>query len=89
VVPYPDGQSFEIEGGGCIMAVVHYDDGSWTAEPESKANATLIAAAPDLFEALDELVSFLRAHVPHFQTYNPLTEDADKALSKARGEQQA
>lgn len=49
---------------------------------EQKANAHLIAAAPDMFEALGELVSFIKAHVPILEG-NPLIEDADAALAKA------
>ena len=48
----------------------------------SKANAHLIAAAPELYEALDELsrhVQFVVGIAPHY------SEMAEAALKKARG----
>jgi hypothetical protein len=47
-----------------------------------KANASLIAAAPELYEALDELsrhVQFIVGIAPHY------SEMAEAALKKARG----
>ena len=71
--------------GAAVVAWSGFD-GVSQSKRERKANAHLIAAAPELYEALEELVSFLRAHVEHFKSYNPLTEDALAALAKARGE---
>lgn len=47
------------------------------------ANAYLIAAAPDLFEALEALVGFARSNAAPGQAY---VDDAEAALAKARGE---
>lgn len=50
----------------------------------SKANAHLIAAAPELYEALDGLyrhVQFIVSIAPHY------SEMVEAALKKARGEQ--
>ena len=49
---------------------------------EAKANAHLIAAAPDLYEALDRLVRYINA--PSTEAYL----SARAALAKARGETQ-
>lgn len=49
---------------------------------EGHANARLVAAAPDLYEALDELVNGL--HSP--ATYEEAIRKADAALARARGE---
>jgi hypothetical protein len=65
---------------GDIVACVWSDDGH-----DEAPTARLIAAAPDLYEALDDLVSFIRAHVP-IMAGSPLLEDADAALARARGE---
>lgn len=48
-----------------------------------EANAHLIAAAPDLYEALDRLVNWIWSE--HGMTDR--VNDAVKALSKARGEE--
>lgn len=48
----------------------------------SPANANLIAAAPDLYEALENLLYAMRLEHP-YTTY----PEAEKALAKARGEQ--
>lgn len=50
-----------------------------------KANANLIAAAPDLYEALQRLVNVTSEIAPDVQGANVFT-DARAALAKARGE---
>jgi len=50
---------------------------------ELRANAHLIAAAPDLYEALEELLTFVQAHNGGELMR---VEDARAALRKARGE---
>ena len=58
------------------VAEVYSDD----CDPdEAKANAHLIAAAPDMYEALEECVAFTGAHGGPFAK-------ARAALAKARGE---
>ena len=66
--------------------------GEYTENAE--ANARLIAAAPELFEALAELRDWAQATGPHGTCGQPLgcitcgfVEMADAALAKARGEQ--
>ena len=62
---------------------------------EGKANATLIAAAPDLLEALDALVKINEDHHNSIQGVigtppgwnDSYLDAARKALSKARGQQ--
>lgn len=50
---------------------------------EIKANAYLIAAAPDLFEALDRFVGWHLLDIEPSQ----LLREAQQALAKARGDQ--
>ena len=56
-------------------------------KPQYKFNAHLIAAAPDLYESLESLVSAFLAHT-HWDDSQPPIEiiNARLALSKARGE---
>jgi len=77
-----------VRSGDALVAVV-VDQWAYekTPEPEKNANARLIAAAPDLLEALKTMV---RA----FHTYAPKTEgaeyncviDARAIIAKATGE---
>lgn len=55
---------------------------TWTADI-SEANARLIAAAPDLFGALANLLQLLPSG-----TTNPAIQAARQAIAKATGEQQ-
>jgi hypothetical protein len=54
----------------------------WPDEAECTANAHLIAAAPDLYAALDGLLGLLDAG----SLYEPQAYAARAALAKARGE---
>ena len=54
----------------------------WPDEAECTANAHLIAAAPDLYAALDGLLGLLDAG----SLYEPQAYAARTALAKARGE---
>lgn len=54
-----------------------------TLSPRAEANARLIAAAPELYEALDALVGFARNNATVGQAY---VDDAEAALAKARGD---
>ena len=52
---------------------------------ENKANAILIAAAPELYAALDELLNDLGNRIVGFDDRRAVRK-AEEALSKARGE---
>lgn len=52
-------------------------------DAQREANAYLIAAAPDLFKALEDFVGY---HKGDYEAL-PETEKALKALAKAKGEQ--
>lgn len=54
--------------------------------PEQEANAKLIAAAPELYEALDELCKLDECDVYTAESWAQSFEKARKALAKARGE---
>lgn len=76
------------DGNKCVADVGNGED--WEkAKPEWLANARLIAAAPDLLDALDELLSSVRAHnEANGQQMIDLHSErsAEAALAKARGE---
>ena len=75
---YKSGNSvIVIDGKEFDVATVNY--------PNRDANAHLIAASPDLYEALDALKAelFLHAEGNYFR---PLLDKAEIALAKARGE---
>lgn len=93
------GKTVESLGGGDFFAIGLKTDPDWTAicllSPADsvsnidKANAHLIAAAPDLYEALDGLL----ADITEYQEINFLGGEnnhwqvrARAALAKARGE---
>lgn len=60
---------------------------AWPAnhpDKEQEANARLIAAAPDLLKALEELLEVTDFH----ELYGSRTEAARAAIAKATGEQQ-
>ena len=65
--------------GGYEVAEVYSDD---CDRDEALANAHLIAAAPDLYAALDGLLGLLDAG----SLYEPQAYAARAALAKARGE---
>jgi hypothetical protein len=62
-------------------------------DPEGQANAALIAAAPELYEALDDALDALvmaageNIGIPDQQEAHRRLVCADRALRKARGEQ--
>ena len=82
-----------VNGGAhaCVFAV----DGTATAYGTQDANASLIAAAPDLLEALETLVQMCEQVVPDHIATNPdhdygQSDDAARAaIAKARGEEAA
>ncbi len=75
-----DGNSRVILGDDTRIAVVHHH-----GTPENEANAHLIAAAPDLYRALEAVVE-LDAYYNIFDGLELVSEDVFAALSKARGE---
>jgi len=83
-VPYSD---VFVDAGNTIIA--SFNDGI----PEGRANACLIAAAPDLYAALDELVYMIEAWekavrqvIETDPAHGMNLEKAKSALAKARGE---
>lgn len=64
---------------GVILAVVVPD-----CVPHVEANARLIAAAPELYEALEHIRELLTAYGPQY--IGKAIKLADAALAKARGE---
>ena len=78
-------------------APYHYMDGRWfcsykqlelldSPKPSSEPNAQLIAAAPDLYEALAALVSWREDSNRSPAKWGDLNRAALAALAKARGE---
>ena len=65
------------EDGGFYL----YKEGDCSEVRLTPSQANLIAAAPELLEALEDLVTVLS-----FSLESPNTESAEKALAKARGE---
>lgn len=52
---------------------------------EDRANANLIAAAPDLYEALADCIDIIETEAAQFY-HCPAVDAAKQALAKARGE---
>lgn len=73
------------------LAVTDYPDGSWKDDSELEANAALIAAAPELLEALESIEMRLDAFneaqrdMPADSVWVCL-EKARAAIAKAKGE---
>jgi hypothetical protein len=101
--PGPWFQAEELEPlGGCLSRLVMATDGGVTLvlfddedDPAAEANANLIAAAPDMFEALELVEPALVAAVAEADAGGPnegldlLCGFVKRALAKARGEQPA
>ena len=90
---YPSMEETILEGCGRVVGsgytICQMADFS---EEKLAANAHLIAAAPELYEALEEFVTETRAYqspeCEECPIVGPILRIADKALAKARGEQQ-
>lgn len=84
---YPEGQVYEVSGGQderlicCCEFELEDDDCAWPPMAESRANAHLIAAAPELYEACEAAFKFLGG-VDGAAT---LRDQLLNALSKAEG----
>lgn len=74
----------ESKGGGVICSLSAVDRKS---EAESDANANLISAAPELYEALVTAAALYQIIIDMGRTeYKELLDQANSVLSKARGE---
>lgn len=75
-----------IDADGCSVVVYGTDSEYFgvhgRTDDEAKANSHLIAAAPDLYAALEDCVSQIRA----LCSPGDVPESSIKALKKARGE---
>lgn len=72
---------------GCEIESVDDDciAGTWHGKDDvARANANLIAAAPELYDALEDIVNELSCDLP--DSLQPEFLNALKAMAKARGE---
>ena len=70
--------------GKVVALVVHSQDGYYPgSHPSIEANARLIAAAPDLLEALHEMVDLVGMAIPFD---GPQQRKARKAIARATGD---
>jgi hypothetical protein len=60
-------------------------NGNWSDTKTTVANANLIAAAPELYEALDQMVAFMTEFGCYSES-RPVVRVGMQALAKARGE---
>lgn len=67
----------------CVDGIIGPAGESWPAQRQSEANAHLIAAAPEMYEALENLIAWID---PNENYDEPQTNAAYAALAKARGE---
>ncbi len=72
----------EIAESAAVVFAQHSDYG----EPTTRANLHLIAAAPDLYSALEAIMQLRTITNELFFQDSALWEDAKDALAKARGE---
>ena len=80
--------------GGALAKVYLTDPKTRRRTPEYEANATLIAAAPELADALDDLLTWTEALAIHGAAPTPeawallakLTKKGEAVLAKVRGQ---
>ena len=65
----------------------HFSLRKWITEGEAEANANLIAAAPELYEALERAVEALTQGNEYQGEVLEVMAEGRTALAKARGEQ--
>jgi len=79
---YDNGNSYAISPVGSAKVIAKLQSKTF----DNKANAHLIAAAPEMYEALKEIYQLLEKHEPHWylrKHYNLVA----KALAKAEGKE--
>lgn len=67
-----------------VVWVMENDDMEGAQSPECEANARLICAAPDLLEAIEELL----AATQHLDPCQATVDKARAAIAKTKGEEQ-
>ena len=77
--------AISIVGDDSIIATIWDRDAHGKERPVS-ANARLIAAAPDLLEALEAIRAMLAGHAGQPNFYGDVFKIADAAISKATGQ---
>ena len=75
------GDDYTSNGWAKKLATVHWKP-SWMTAEESLANANLFAAAPELYESVQDLLGLIPADFEQ----SPMVSFAKAALAKARGE---
>ena len=77
--PWKHSTTYSVYGQNKMVASVYGDDPECKPDDRLKANATLIAAAPELLEALEEVIAISdRKH--------DVWDKAKQAIAKAKGE---
>ena len=89
VNPYTTSDDLLISGDGCTLArIPDAKHGQHLTVIESEANANLIAAAPEMYEALEWMLPMAEAYLKHAPSHpdNAKLETTRYVLAKARGE---
>lgn len=79
------GPELSVYGGLKSQIVCRLHDAHGNAYGNWQANARLIAAAPELLEALRDLRSYLKLGISPSSHWRSLLESADAAVAKATG----
>ena len=77
-----DGQIYPEQTGKTLALIPYFDKGN----EEMQANARIIAAAPDMMEALNETLTALKAiaaDYPEDTYWNEVIQKAEEAIQKA------
>jgi hypothetical protein len=83
--PFPPKLGTSTARHACLYADNHSEYNP--ADKELLANAKLIAAAPELLEALELALEYWRHRQQRYKNKHPIwVEKADSAIAKARGE---